>query len=79
MVLASKVARFFELEEGDDLFRVREKASVWLDGEVAGISGRCAHEKFAAWRDASKIHAGDWSSFFASPLIYIAREHVIII
>ena len=65
MVLASKVARFFELEEGDDLFRVREKASVWLDG--------------AAWRDASKIHAGDWSSFFASPLIYIAREHVIII
>lgn len=64
-ITAQSCERFFELEEDDDLFRVREKASLWIDGEVAGISGRCAHEKFAAWRDASKIHAGDWSSFFA--------------
>ncbi len=64
-VHSQESARIWELEEDEDLFRVREKASLWLDGEYLGISARCAHKKFAAWRDASKIRAGDWSSFFA--------------
>lgn len=58
-------ARVYAIDEDDDLFQLRRHATFWMDAEVNGLSGQCAHADFARWRNELTIHAGDWSSFFA--------------
>lgn len=57
--------RVYELEEDDNRCFLRDRASFWMDAEKSGISGNCYNEAFIAWRNESKIHAGDWTFFFA--------------
>ena len=57
--------RIYELEDHDSRCYLRDRASFWMSAERNGISGNCHNQKFIAWRNESKIHAGDWTFFFA--------------
>jgi hypothetical protein len=57
--------RFYELEDDDNRCFLRDRASFWMNAEKSGISGNCYNQAFIAWRNESKIHAGDWTFFFA--------------
>tara|TARA_A100001015_G_C14859952_1_gene659928 strand:- start:31 stop:1005 length:975 start_codon:yes stop_codon:yes gene_type:complete len=57
--------RHYELEDDDLRCYLRDRASFWMSAETSGISGNCYNEAFIAWRNESKIHAGDWTFFFA--------------